>query len=170
MHNNASAAATKGIFEQPQERFRGIRQEKMHLDRENSHLSTENQMLRQTMRARATSNVNTRHMQSKYPQHDRRKYNEILEGVHNQKAYKMYQGVPMKDLNGNIKKNEGKINYNAHKIKKLDGEYKKNYLAGMKQESNGIWNYFNQTLSSIPPKNCACQHNTFDMNAAGKVA
>ena len=154
-----------------------LRQEKQHLDRENSHLSVENQLLRQTMRARATSNVNTRHLHSKYPQHDRKKYDEILEKVHNDKAYHMYGGMAMKDLNGNIRRNEGVINRNVHKIKKLDGEYKRNYLSGMKHESQGLWQYFNQALTVIPPVNCACKHgdekskrSDFNMNATdGKV-
>ena len=76
-----------------------------------------------------------------------------------------------------IRRNEGVINRNVHKIKKLDGEYKRNYLSGMKHESQGLWQYFNQALTVIPPVNCACKHGEekakrtdFNMNATdGKL-
>ena len=177
MNGHKSNSSIHGMVEHPASRLHNIRQEKIYLDRENSHLDMENSQLRQTMRARATSMVNSRHRHSKYPQHDRHKYDEILEKVQSNKAYHMYQGVPMKDLNGNIRRNEGVINRNNHKIKKLDGEYKKNYLTGMKHESQGLWNYFNQTFSGVPPKLCACKHDQneaskrsdFNMNADGTI-
>lgn len=131
----------------PADRMHMLRNEKKGLDKENHHLVHENQLLRQTMKARATSMVNNRHKHSKYPQHDRQSYDQVLEKVHNNKAFHMFEGTSMKDLNGSIRKNEGSINKNAHKMKKLDGEYKKNFLNDMKHESQGLWKYFNQTYS-----------------------
>ena len=74
---------------------------------------------------------------------DIKKYDEILETVKNNKAYYMFEGVTMKDMNHHIKKNEGQVNKNQHKIKKLDGVYKHSVMRDLKQETHTLWGYFN---------------------------
>ena len=74
---------------------------------------------------------------------DIKKYDEILETVKNNKAYYMFEGVTMKDMNHHIKKNEGQVNKNQHKIKKLDGVYKHSVMRDLKQETYTLWGYFN---------------------------
>lgn len=83
---------------------------------------------------------------SAYP--DIKKYDEILENVKNNKAYYMFEGVTMKDMNHVIKKNEGQVNKNQHKIKKLDGYYKHSVMRDLKQETHTLWGYFNAKYAS----------------------
>ena len=131
------------------------RMEKKHLDRENRHLMTENNKMKQTMRVRATSMVNTRHKHSKYPQHgrplsslDAKKYDEVLESIKNDKAYYNYTDKSMKEMNNTIKRNEGLVNKNQHRIKKIDGEYRHCVMNDLKKESRDIWNYFNSNYGN----------------------
>lgn len=63
----------------------------------------------------------------------------------------------MKDLNGNILRNEGAISRNTHKMKKLDGEYRKTFLMDMKHESKGLWDYFEHNLKDQSGVR-ACNH------------
>ena len=147
MHTSTASSSLVVQGYGPAERMQMIQSEKRGLAKENRKLANENQMLRHTMKARATSMVNARHRNSKYPQHDRQKYDEILEKVHNDKALRMFEGTTMKDLNGNLRKNDAALSKNIHRIKKLDGEYSKNFMHDMKNESQGVWQYFNQTFN-----------------------
>ena len=74
----------------------------------------------------------------------------------------------MKDLNHNISKNDAQIYKNAHKIKKLDSDYKKNYISDLKQETQTMWNQWKKlnthTLHELEEDpNCmrksCCDHN-----------
>ena len=82
-------------------------------------MANENQMLTHTIKTRATSMVNARHRNRKYPQHDRQKYDEIVEKVHNDKALRMFEGTTMKDLNNNLRKNDAALSKNMRRIKNL---------------------------------------------------
>ena len=64
-----SARHTQSGFHKPVNPLVEIREEKKFLDRENQHLLHHNEQMKQAMRVRATSMVNTRHKKSKYPKH-----------------------------------------------------------------------------------------------------
>lgn len=71
----------------------------------------------------------------------------------------------MKDMNSTIRRNEGTINRNQHKIRKLDGVYKKSYMNELKQDSNTLWSIFDGKTSKLPPEErtaTCCNHDQND--------
>lgn len=55
----------------------------------------------------------------------------------------------MKEMNNAIRRNEGQLNKNQHKIKKLDGVYKSSVMKDLKQETSTLWGYFNSHYADL---------------------
>ena len=72
--------------------------------------------------------------------------------MHNNKAYYNYPQATMKDLNGQIRRNEGAMSKNTHRLKKLDGVYKKNYIVGLKFETQVKWKRLEETSAHSYPE------------------
>jgi hypothetical protein len=129
-----------------------VRDQHKNLSKQNSKLTHQNDLIKQTMRARATSSICQRHLISKNPQHgillndsDKNRYQEVLTKVQNEKAYRMFEGTTMKDLNGSVLKNDSHIYKNTQKIKKLDNVYRKTYMENLNFHSSSVWSAVENT-------------------------
>src|SRR5687768_13518066 len=105
-----------------------IGDERRYLRTVNKKLSTTNDMMRETMKARTTSMIQQRHKTTFGNMQEKKRLDAILERVQTQAAYQKYNQVNNKELYSNIRQNEVRVSMNDHRIKKLDSQYKKNYL------------------------------------------
>lgn len=60
----------------------------------------------------------------------------------------MYPEKSMKELNHNIRHNEDQIRITSHRIRKLNGDYRKNYMNDLKQENKSVWNQLDSRVSN----------------------
>ena len=88
--------------------------------------------------------------------------------VHNNKAYDHFSDLTMKEMNSTIRRNEGFMNKNSHRLKKLDGVYKKNYIVGLKYETQTQWRRLEETSAHSHGVLSSCEHTEDQQNQKKK--
>ena len=136
------------MLEAKVDKLKELRTKRFELNHQNHHLSSQNLLLKQSMRQKALTNI-----QKKAYGVKKDKQEDILSKVvlsHIPPA-KFRPIISMKDLDYQMKKNEAMIARNDHQKKKLEEVHYKEYMKEIKLKSKNCWRHNSLVKLKLQP-------------------